>query len=45
MHQPIEAGLLLEHIDHGGPRGIRRQSEMEPLVPAVLLGMPGRKAG
>jgi hypothetical protein len=44
VHELVEAGLLLEHIDRGGSRGIRLQGEVKPLMPPVLLGMARRGA-
>jgi hypothetical protein len=37
----INACLRLEHVDRGGARGVGLEREAEPLMSAVLLGMPG----
>ncbi len=44
LEEIIEAGLLLQEVGRGGLGRFGLQRQMHPLVPAVLLGMPGLDA-
>ncbi len=44
MGNTIETALLLQGVGRGGLGGLALEGEMPPLVPTVLLGIPGLNA-
>ncbi len=40
LHEGVEAGLLLEDVRGRGVRRLRLERQVQPFMPAVLLGIP-----